>query len=88
MLLVDDGHISFSGLVAAMRVESKKCFSPAGRRGCYNRLPIVLIIHQQFDTKFNKFVHLFNIICYELDRKQIMFASESVTLMNVCEDAE
>lgn len=88
MLLVGNGHISFSGLVAAMRVESKKCFSPAGRHGCYNGLPIVLIIHQHFDTKCNEFTHLFNIICYELDRKLIMFASESVTLMNVCEDVE
>lgn len=63
-----------------MRVESKKCFSAAGRHGCYNRLPIVLIIHQQFDTKCNEFMHLFNIICYELDRKlmrvRICYADE------------
>lgn len=88
MLLVGDGHISFSELVAAMRAESKKCFSPAWRHGCYNGLPIVLIIHQHFDTKCNKSMHLFQSICYELDWKLIMCASKSVALMNVCEDVE
>lgn len=33
-------------------------------------------------------MHLFNIICDELDRKLIMRASKSVVLMNVCEFVE